>query len=543
MKKVLEKLKGSVGGVLIALLLSLMLAFYEPLNMYTGNLEDFWFSLSDFLPIIAMQFGIMFVAISLFYIIVNCISRKAYKSALVVGFIVTLATYIQGNFLAYNLPGLAGNQINWSEYKIDQIISVILWVVVIAGSLFALKKLKFEKFEKAVRWISVAIIVMISVATVSLLAKPNVFDKKGTEVTKFDNFNNISKDKNFIIFLVDQVDSRTFNSELSKNWDKREIFKDFTYYPDTTSTYFWTIFSVPYILTGEWWENDKPQFSDYFTSAIDNSILFSELEKEGYKMNLYEDEELLNYKGENLSRFDNIKSDVIIKKKELVKQEMKYVLFRYLPYQLKPIAKIENLDLNRTKESSGGELYSSLNDIVYDYIKEDLNVVDDKYFSFIHVVGAHPPFVYDEELVRHTEEGTYEDGVNASISIVNEYLKRLRENDMYDNSVIIVMSDHGNGEKETTIDRSNPILYIKGINEKHDYEKSNKKISYANLNDAYMQLLKGDTSDKLFENLDNSKRRLIYSEIYNPELTEMVQTGNAWDTETLVETGTKYLRE
>ena len=226
-----------------------------------------------------------------------------------------------------------------------------------------------------------------------------------------------------------------------------------------------------------------------------------------------------------------------------MKQEIQYVLFRYLPYQLKPVAKIENLDINRTKESSDGELYSSLNDVVYDYIREDLNVVDDKYFAFIHVVGAHPPFVYDKELVRHTEEGTYEDGVNASISIVNEYLKRLRKNGMYDNSVIIIMSDHGNGEKDTTIERSNPILYIKGINEKHDYEKSSKKISYANLNDAYIQLLKGDTSDKLFENLDNSKRRLIYSELYNPELTEMIQTGNAWDTETLVKTGNKYLRE
>ncbi len=543
MKNILEGLKGSFGGVLVAFLLSFMLAFYEPLNMYTGNVDDFWFSLSDFLPIIVMQFGIMFTVIALFYIIVYFINKKAYRFFLVVGFIMTLATYIQGNFLAYNLPGLAGNQIDWSEYRVDQAISIVLWAVVIVGSLFALKKLKFEKFEKAIKWISAAIIVMIFVATVSLLIKPNVLDEKSTEVTKFDNFNTISKDKNFIIFLVDQVDSRVFNNELSKNWDKREIFRDFTYYPDTSSTYLWTIFSVPYILTGEWWENDRPQFGDYFTSAIDNSLLFNELEKENYKMNLYEDEELLNYKGENLGRFDNIRSDARIRKKELVKQEIQYVLFRYLPYQLKPVAKIENLDINRTKESSDGELYSSLNDVVYDYIREDLNVVDDKYFAFIHVVGAHPPFVYDKELVRHTEEGTYEDGVNASISIVNEYLKRLRKNGMYDNSVIIIMSDHGNGEKDTTIERSNPILYIKGINEKHDYEKSSKKISYANLNDAYIQLLKGDTSDKLFENLDNSKRRLIYSELYNPELTEMIQTGNAWDTETLVKTGNKYLRE
>ena len=146
MKNILEGLKGSFGGVLVAFLLSFMLAFYEPLNMYTGNVDDFWFSLSDFLPIIVMQFGIMFTVIALFYIIVYFINKKAYRFFLVVGFIMTLATYIQGNFLAYNLPGLAGNQIDWSEYRVDQAISIVLWAVVIVGSLFALKKLKFEKY-------------------------------------------------------------------------------------------------------------------------------------------------------------------------------------------------------------------------------------------------------------------------------------------------------------------------------------------------------------------------------------------------------------
>lgn len=541
MKNVLSKIKESLGGILVSLLLSLMLAFYEPLNMYVGNLDDFWFDIYSFFPIILLQFLVFFLILSAIFIIINMISRKFYKLVLVIVFIATLATYIQGNYLTYSLPGLDGNLIDWSVYGAERVVSCVLWIVVIAISLFVLYRVKFDKFDKIIKGVSVAILLMLSVASISLFMRPHVFDKKDTEVAMFDNFDSASRDKNFLIFLVDQVDSVVFNKELSENWDKREIFKDFTYYPNTSSTYLWTIFSIPYILSGEYYENQESQFSDYFTKAIDDSELLSSLESNGYKLNIYEDEELLNYKGEQLGRFENIQPSVHIKKRELVKQEIKYVLFKYLPYQLKWIAKIENLDINRTKSDDDGRLFESFNDVVYGHLEnKELEVVDDKYFSFVHVVGAHPPFVYDKNVDRQPE-GTYEDGVNASIAMIKKYLERLRENDVYDNSVIIIMSDHGHGDE--TIERSNPILYIKGFDEKHDYDRSEKKISYENLNDAYMQLLNGDKTEQLFINIDNSRRRILYNELYNPNLTEMIQTGDAWDTDTIIETGNKYLRE
>ncbi|MBR6505275.1 sulfatase-like hydrolase/transferase [Candidatus Saccharibacteria bacterium] len=541
MKKVITKLKESLGGILIALLLSLMLAFYEPINMYVGNMEEFWFDFQSFLPIIFLQFLIVFFVITAFFIIVNLINRKAYKIVLLVAFVCMLVTYIQGNFLVYNLPGLDGNPINWDEYMVDKVISILLWVVIIVVSFILLRKLKFEKFEKIIKGSSIVIIIMLLAATVSLLVKPNVFDSKEALIATFDNFDNVSNDKNFFIFLVDQVDSVAFNEELSKNWDKREIFEDFTYYPDTSSTYMWTLYSVPYILSGDYYENEEDKFSDYFTNAFDNSPLFESLEKEGYDLSIYEDEEILNYKGNNLTRFNNIKSGVLIRKKELVKQEVKYVLFKYLPYPLKWMAKINNLDINSTKASNDANIYASYNDVVYSHMKNnDLNKVGNKCFSFIHVVGAHPPFIYDKDVNRQPE-GTYVDGVNAGIAMVKEYLERLREGGVYDNSVIIIMSDHGHGEE--TIQRSNPILYIKGINEKHDYVKSDKKVSFEYLSDAYAQLLKGDKSEQLFTNVDGSKRRVLYSELYNPNLTEYMQTGHAWDTKTLVKTGNQYLRE
>ena len=541
MGKIFAKIKDSFGGILIAFLVSFMLMVYEPLNMFVGSIDDFWFDIYAFLPLILVQFLVAFFAISLFFIIINIISKKAYKVVLVIAFIVTLASYIQGNFLAYNLPGLDGSPINYDLYKTDKIISIILWVVVIGASLFTLYKIKFDKFQKVVRFITIGITIMLVVALVSLLTKPHVFDKKEIQVATFDNFNDISRNKNFLIFVIDQADSKTFDDQLTKNWDKEKILEDFTYYPDTTSTYLWTILSIPYILTGQYYENDV-YFHDYFTEALDNSPLLSELEENNYTLNVYEDEELLNYDGDNLTRFANIKSDAYINKKELIKQEAKYILFKYLPYQLKWRSKAETIDVGNTKENNGKHLYTELNYIVYDYLKNiPLSVVDDNYFQFLHIEGAHPPFRYDADL-NFNFDTTYEENINASISMLDKYIKRLKESDAFDNSVIIVLADHGHGDE--TIQRGNPILYIKGFNEKHEYRVSDKKISFENLNDAYSQLINGDSTDQLFQNLDNSERRILYCELYHTnELKEIIQKGHAWETNTIVETGVEYIRD
>lgn len=541
MKKIFVIIKESLGGIIIALLLGFMLMMYEPLNMYAGSLNDFWFDIYSFFPILITQFIITFFILSLFFIIVNVISKKAYKIILVIAFIATLATYIQGNFLIYNLPGIDGSPINYDIYKTDKLISYLLWIVITVVFLIILYKIKFDKFNKLVKGISICIIVMLFVGSISLLTTPHLFDKKEVKVATYDNFNSISRDKNFLIFVIDQADSKTFDRELTEKWNKEEILKDFTYYPDTSSTYLWTLLSIPYIISGEYYENDT-HFSNYFTHALDNAPLLRELEKNDYKLNIYEDEELLNYEGKKLDRFENIQSNVYINKKELIKQEIKYVLFKYLPYQLKWRSEIESLNINNTKNTKEKPLFSSLNYVVYDYLKnKSLNIVEDKYFHFVHIEGAHAPFRYDNEM-NFAFGGKYEDSINASISMMDKYLKRIKDSNCFDNSVIIIISDHGYGDE--TIKRSNPILYIKGFNEKHDYQESDKKVSFENLNEAYKQLINGDTTNKLFENLDNRERRIMYCELYHTDhLKEMKQTGNAWDINTIVDTGREYIRK
>lgn len=69
------------------------------------------------------------------------------------------------------------------------------------------------------------------------------------------------------------ADARFVTPMLEENPDYREIFEDFTYYPNTVGAYPFTMMAIPHILSGEWFENQE-SFWDYNVNAFKNAPLF-----------------------------------------------------------------------------------------------------------------------------------------------------------------------------------------------------------------------------------------------------------------------------
>lgn len=84
----------------------------------------------------------------------------------------------------------------------------------------------------------------------------------------------------------------------------------------------------------------------------------------------------------------------------------------------------------------------------YDDVKEDdITYVDGKRFKLIHLMGAHVPFYYDKD-VNEVDNANYYTCIESSMTVTMAYLDKLREAGVYDNSVIIVLSDQRN--RQTT---------------------------------------------------------------------------------------------
>lgn len=536
MNRLKELLKDSYAGIFISLCLCFMLLFYEPINLFASNLSDMWFDIYTFLPIILLQTLIPFLLLSLFFIVVRKINKKFYSILVIFFLIGLLCTYVQGNFLAGSLPAIDGSWIDFDVFKTEKIISILLWLIVSAIIIFSVYKFKFEKMEKVSMYASLIIIAMLSSSIIGLATTKGFFDRKDPITATNLNINNMSSDKNFIIFLVDAVDSRTFNSEVERLGKKEKMFENFTYYPDTLAAYPFTRNSIPFILGGKWYENEQP-FRDYVTEDINNSLLFSKLESENYSINLYE-YDFNGFDKVSIDRFDNVEKYLSIDLFALLKEEAKVILYKYLPYQLKWRARADTLNMYNARSKSADGLYSGNNAKNYERIKNDeLQIVTGNNFQFIHLEGGHVPFIYDAN-VNVIEDGTYDGNIDACITIIETYLNKLKDNNVYDNSVIVIMADHGYGAIN---ERQNPILYIKGINEKHSYRVSDKKISYVDLIPAFNQLIDGDSTDQIFNNLDNEERRFLFYLFSDPSLiTEQVSKGNAWDSSTIYDTGVTY---
>ena len=489
--------------------------------MYATNMDDFWFDFQlmivPTIEIFSALFLMAIVAITTIYYLNKRYSKKMtfYKITVLVIFAIFLCTYIQGNWLVNDLPPLDGTIINWMEYgKGENKIYIAMLIAIGGGGYLLCVKYKLDRTMKIAAWTSIAIFVMLFTALICTMISNKAWRNKDLIGFTTDNFNNVSSDRNFIIFLVDAVDSGEFKNILIDNPEYMETFYDFTYYTDAASVFAFTRDSVPNILSGSIDKNEKEYF-EYCDEAYNNSMLFSMLDEQQYDVNIYDDE---------LSWGDNIKWKVNngkpsgVRFRAYFEQETKYILFKYLPYGLKKFSGIQSWGFYRCRDNT--DLDCS-NKSIYENIifTSELNRQSKPQFQFIHIEGGHTPFNYDKDL-NYIENGTYSQKIEASINVLNAYLERLKKNDAYDNSVIIIMADHGNAMYNSDIDilkRFNPILLIKGFGERHEMIESDKPVSYLDLDGAYRDLLNGAKSTELFDNIEYGRMRTFIWYSYTKE--------------------------
>lgn len=203
---------------------------------------------------------------------------------------------------------------------------------------------------------------------------------------------------------------------------------------------------------------------------------------------------------------------------QFMKLEIKLVGFKYMPFDLKRFC------LTIPAEFSS------------------LEKTDDKCFRFIHLVGAHSPWHQDAQM-NEIENGTYEQSIEASMTIVATYLQKLKDSGVYDNTAIMILSDHGYNieDDDSSEKRQHPILFVKGVGEHYDeLQVSSAPISQSDYLEAYSRLLDGRQGDAIFDYKegDARKRRFLFYDYDEPtHFYEYMQTGYAGNEDTMYFTG------
>ena len=556
MKEKEKQKKDWLPGVLMAAAISFLLFLYAPVDLYCSNIDEFWFDFDVLLRMAAMMFGISLVTLTLLYLLAAWIHPYLYRIGLAVGLAVLLITYVQGNFLVGNLPVLDGTSISWEDYSALQTESVILCIVVLTIVVLLFLLLKKQLFGKAFMYISACLSLMLLVTAITEVFGSDALEPKLKLQISTKNEFVMSGEQNFVIFMLDAADSREFSYLLEQDPEYRDIFADFTYYENTVGAYSCTRYAVPYILSGKWYECDT-SFEEYMEDLYNTSPLIEELENRNYRIGLYEPD--LHAQNNDVLRFDNIFEAEFKVKSYLgmARQELKLVGYRYAPYWLKKYCVLKQAAFDEQLEAGegSGEITASMENRVFlDHLNAGGITVDDteNSFKFIHLEGALSPYVYDAEVnIIDESQGTYAQNMEASLTLAERYLSALKKSGTYDNTAIIVMSDHGfNSDIDNADMGDNPfmrqcgLLLIKGVGETHDtMQISEAPVSYEDLQEAYRRLLDGAWSDAVFdcrEGEQRDRRYLWYAVTDEDYLVEYQQTGYASDLSTMIPTGREF---
>ena len=538
------------SGLLVACAVSMLWMCYSPMMLYLTNRSEFRYDLYSILPAILLMSAAALAVSGMLFWLSWRISKPVYTFLTGFGFLFLVVCANEGIAFAGSLPPLDGTAFDWSAMTGAKVQSYVLIAVCTILILVVAIRKGGAFLRKTAGAGSLLVMIFLAVLLlVSGIASGGFLPKRSASVTDQDEFT-FSSDENLIILILDAADSGLFRRQMEgEDPQYRDVFEDFTYYPNTVGCYTYTEHAVPFILSGKWMENQEA-FETFETKALDDSPLFRTLEAEGYRMGLYED--ALVYESDGVYRFENVKDDryKLDSIGEYARQSFYMTWFQYMPYPLKPLLSREDSLSNIQNRAIGKKrAFIGNNAHFYQQMQENpITVTEDRCFRFIHLEGAHVPFRYDKDVnVIPQEEGSYSQNMEASITLTDAFLKRLKESGVYDNSAVIIMADHGytDDDANSLLGRCNPLLLIKGKQERHELNVSEQPVSYEDLQETYQRLLKGTETAQLFDVREGDVRfrRFLAYEFNKPEIIrEYLQLGYASDMNSMYETGNDYIQ-
>lgn len=546
-KKVKNKCKVSMPGLVVAFSTCFMLFVYAPLELYMTNQAEFWFDFYQILKAALENFLLFFVINAVFVVLAALIHPTLCRIVTAMELVVLLSSYVQGNFLVNNMPPFDGTEIIWENYNGENIKTIIVWLVIIFMVAVVYRMIGTEKMDFVNKVVSAGLGGILFITLVTLGLTSGAYRQRTTYYSLQSGQYALSQDKNFLILLLDAVDAKAFEAVINSQETYQETFADFTYYPDMVGAYPWTAFSTPYILSGKWYEGED-YYLDYAAAAVEESQLFRELSEREYDIALYESDTWVTSYTYDFSNMVELKHEVYVWK-YFKRTICKLGGIRYAPFFLKEYcyrAVAETQGQHNAFVDESAPLYTwDLGAFVAHMQEEEVTYKEGNCFKYYHLQGGHVPFNYDADL-NPVEKSSYTEMLHANIRVIDAFLQKLKDANVYDNSVIIIMSDHGfDAQNETSAyGRQNPIFLVKGVGESHPLQTSQVPASYADLQDAYVRLLEGDSGDTIFpyEEGQQRERRYIFYENINHVMYEWLQTGVAWDFDAYRETGTTYQR-
>jgi len=435
---------------LSVLYLSGFVFLWNPLAIYASFPETFEFQAIDLLSN-NLDLFLKTLVISL---ILYLLLPKKYKQLLlfIVLFLVA-SCFIYGTIIPINVGTLQvtkySMQNNLASELVNYFLEGIMLIFIVIGISYLFRRRLFKPTIYAVLLLNIVLI------SQSLYVSAGADDFKKSELI-FDSDKSISfsKDKENIVFiLTDMFHGWSMKKIFDEEPEISEILTGFTYYPNTISVSPMTAPSISAILTGfvntpfRMNEEDSITIGDKITRATE--MFTSKVKSKGFDFTstrmIYSKIDKNSF-DTYLPLWDDDWSDKLNMDSQL---EMGYTIlwensvFYSVPLFIKPeIYKKGKWMHERPKKEEVTTQTKPYNFLqVLPYISN--TYADKPNFVYIHTMASHHPWdLIDDDGVFHADVSPYENN-KWTIYTLGKWVTWMKKNDVYDNTKIIILSDHG----------------------------------------------------------------------------------------------------
>lgn len=428
-------------------------------ELYFSNMAELHFIFADILPVSLL---FLFASVALSFLVALLIKGRNLDYLSIIIGSVTLLSYIQYAFLNGN-TFIQGESLSTPVWIIH--LNFLLWIAVPVIFCIIYKKKNSRLFVKIASGVTAALIVIqgaaLPVLLINGLSEKQTRTHSGYHLDGSDQFE-ISSEENVIVFIMDTFFTGYFEDYLETHPEAYDKYSDFIFYDNIVSEATGTTMAMPHILT-----NCPVDYTVPFMESNKNAwnsdraeFFYSSMQNDGYTVRLYSDSDLYCGGAENMTgKIENIKEYEFTYHTEKLPTFLSLSslsAYRYVPHILKEFFYISDVkymneftksdsvytldgsDHRGATKTSAERGVAFYNNDYYNGVKEGLTLTDEKLCIFTHIQGLHEPY-YNEK----GEVELYTEATEGCMKIFDDYINQLKEAGVYDNSTIILTSDHG----------------------------------------------------------------------------------------------------
>jgi len=493
-------------GAALAALPLLTLCVFTPLLIYSGNPSEFTASFTQIALAYLPYFALLIFAVGLVAALLNAGGYQRIQA--LIGAVACLL-WLQANILVWDYGALDGRSIEWMAGAWRGVLDTVIWAGVIIVSIFAFKRTG-PLFVRAAIVMCVIQLIAAAVGMAGNDAASLLHSDIEENQSSREALLRFSTSKNVVHIVMDGLQTDLFeqlvDNPLDKGKDVREQLRGFTVFRDNLGIFPYTQLTIPAMLSGKVYQNHMPVL-DFVDETLTGNTILNSASAAGFEVDIAAQVALRNVyaKNRHANALGISNSAHVSARDYIINDSARLIdlsLFRALPHFAKALIHRDELWILQGMVRSASYLHMQyFADLSFTRnLSQDMRA-DRKapVYKIMHLMFAHRPTVGDEHCefdgVRPTGRENVLQQADCGLQAVLDVFSRMKELGIYDDSLIILMADHGAWVRLDGFDPQNesdaidsmsaamavPLLAIKRSNDTGEYRVSNAPTSITDL--------------------------------------------------------------